>query len=258
MDPEFFSHHVPLPRTNSIYAKQMRIAVILAILARALDTHIFHPTYMFGEEGGVREVLCHLAVCDSKKESFCRGLLLSLFPDKQDEAADERIDNTTEYVMRHVQGLLPSAKNEEFETRLSQLARSACETWATIRATKERYEPSLDATQVEGFAWDTLLFDADIMGSIDQRPAIQGSRDDEILFILPRLYVIEKNQTPRLIADGTVLRRSQSLAAAQELEGHQAVSQANPTFGRTASNRPKSRRRGDMSGSWNGTRSSEN
>lgn len=236
----------------------MRIAVILAILARSLDTYIFHPTYAFGEESGVREVLCYLAVCDSKKESFCRGLLLSLFPDEQDKKADERIDNATEYVMRHVQGLLPSPENEEFEAGLRQLARSAYETWTKIRTTKERYEPSFDVTQAEGSEWDTLVFDADVVDSMDQRTAIQGGRDDEILFILPRLYMIEKNQEPRLIADGTVLRRSQSLAAVQEAEGHQMAPQANLTFRRTASNRTKSRRTGNLSGSWNGNRSLEN
>lgn len=258
MRSESLPHHVPLPRTNSIPAKQMRIAVILAILARSLDIHIFHPTYAFGEDSEVREVLCHLAVRESKKESFCRGLLLSLFPDEQESAANERIDSVTEHVMRHVHGLLLNPEGEEFEAGLSRLARSAYETWATIRAIKERYEPSFDGAPVEGFEWDTLLFDGDIVGSTDEKTAIHGGRDDAILIVLPRLYVIEKNQPPQLIADGTVLRRSQSLAAAQELEEEQMAPQANLTFGQTSSNRPKPRRRRNASGSWNGSRSSEN
>jgi len=75
-----------------------------------------------------------------------------------------------------------------------------------MRATKERYEPSFKATQVEDFKWNTLHFGVDIEGI-----AIQGGRGDAILFIFPRLYVIGNNQEPRLINDGTVLRRYQSL-----------------------------------------------
>jgi hypothetical protein len=233
----------------------MRVAVILAILARSLNFHIFHPTYVFGEESGVRETLCRLAVYDSKKESFCRSLLLSVFQGEQDGAANERIESATEYVMRHVHGLLPRENEVQFQNGLNQLARSAYKTWAKIRATVERYEPSFDVTKVEGFEWDTLVFGAHL-GTVDQKTAIQGSRDDEILVVLPRLYIIEKNQEPRLIKDGVVLRRSQSLAAAQELEA-QMLHQGSPTLRRRTSTRARTIRTSHTLSLWNGERTSE-
>jgi hypothetical protein len=119
-----------------------------------------------------------------------------------------------------------------------------------------RYEPTFNVTQVEGFEWNTLVFDADL-GTVDQRTAIQGSRDDEILVVLPRLYIIEKNQEPHLVKDGVVLRRSQSLAAAQELEA-QLLHQGSPTFGRRPSTRARRTSKTSQTvGLWNGERSSE-
>lgn len=38
-----------------------------------------------------------------------------------------------------------------------------------------------------------------------------------MLVVTPRLYVIEKNREPRLIAEGSVIRRSQCRAALQEV-----------------------------------------
>ena len=56
-----------------------------------------------------------------------------------------------------------------------------------------RYEPTFNVTQVEGFEWNTLVFDADL-GTVDQRTAIQGSRDDEILVVL--LERVSRDDSP--------------------------------------------------------------
>lgn len=214
----------------------MRIAVILAILARSLDIHIFDSTYALGEESGIREGLCQLAVQNSNKESFCRALFLSLFPDKHEEALERRINNVKRDVMGHLKGMLPSPKDGEFEAALDRLVQSTYEVWATIRVAQERYEPNFNAATEEGFECDTLFFGDDFVDSNDQRTAIQGGTDDNILCVFPRLYVIENDQVPRLIADGTVLRHSQVLAAAQEAQEQQMVLQNSPTFGRPVPN----------------------
>lgn len=98
----------------------------------------------------------------------------------------------------------------------------------------------------------TALFDANTAGEIRQRIAIQGGRDDELLVVFPRLYVVEKNHVPEPVNAGTVLRRSQTLAAAQELE-EQPVS---PTFGRATSTRCRPQKPRNLPISVHGKRSS--
>jgi hypothetical protein len=216
----------------------MRIAVTLAIIARYLNRYIFHPTYIFDVESGVREELLRLAVVHSKKESFIRALLLSLFPDEQEELATERINSFREQVMWHVEELLAAPIAATFASELEEFARSAYETWATVRAATERYEPTFKPEEIEGFEWETFQFDMAIPDENTERTAIHGGRDDELLVIFPQLYTVWNNQQPNLIADGTVLRRSQSLVAAQEVEGQKS----NPTFGTTALKRQTTRK----------------
>jgi hypothetical protein len=229
----------------------MRIAVILTILARSLDNHIFDSTYAFGEDSGIREGLCQLAVQNSNKESFCRALLLSVFPEMQKDALERRIANVKADVTGYLKGILPSPKEAEFKAGLDRLVRSTYEVWATIRVAQERYEPTFHADAEDGFEWDTLFLGEDFVDSIDQRTAIQGGKDAGILFVFPRLYVIENDQKPRLIADGTVLRQSQTLAAAQEAQEQQMVLQSSPTFGRPVSN-------GRIQSIWTGMSGSRN
>ncbi|KAF2103310.1 hypothetical protein NA57DRAFT_72286 [Rhizodiscina lignyota] len=235
-DPDIFNHRVPLPRTNSAPAKQMRIAVILAIIARLLDKHIFYLTHELEEHSGIRTTLLQIAVDHSAKESFVRSVLLSLSPEDE-EATTERINTFREQVMAYVEELLGTSAAATFNSELEKIARSAYETWDAVRTTTERYEPTFDA-DIEQFEWNTLDLDAAVPNENTRRAAISGGRDDELLIVLPQFYVVKNNKPPQLIADGTVLRRSQSLAAAQE-ENRQ---KSNPAFAKTASKGQSARR----------------
>jgi hypothetical protein len=74
----------------------MRIATILAIAARYINHYIFQPIYILNEDSGLRELLTHQAVIDSKKELFCRALLLSMFPKEQARTTAKRVDLVSE------------------------------------------------------------------------------------------------------------------------------------------------------------------
>jgi len=247
--PKHFQHNVPLPQTNSVPAKQMRIAVILAILARSLDRYFFHPTYICEEDCKVRSVLLRQAVHNSKKESFCRALLLSMFPEEQETTRGQRMESVIDDVMWAVKELLTPAKVESFQSELKAFVEDAGNTWKTMQHIRERFEPSFDLVRVEGYEWQTLLFDTNATGE----PAIQGGRDDELLVVFPRLYIVEKNHEPEPLSTGTVLRRSQSLEAAQELE-KQPLS---PTFGRAMLTRTRPQKSRNLSISIHGERTSE-
>lgn len=68
----------------------MRIVALLVILARWINDLIFQPIYILDDEDDeVRLLLIHMAVENSKKESFFRALLLSIDPEEHEKKGFE-------------------------------------------------------------------------------------------------------------------------------------------------------------------------
>ncbi|EKG12925.1 hypothetical protein MPH_09917 [Macrophomina phaseolina MS6] len=150
-DPQDFSHKIPLPRTNSPSAKSMRIAVILAILARLIDKYLFQPSYILSEESGLREVLIRQAIENSRREAFTRGIFLATFEDEQAEVADELVTRIVKELMHHIHHLLPAPQVESFRTRLEQIVQDARDIWWKAQRLRLRLEPDF---QVEDYGWE--------------------------------------------------------------------------------------------------------
>src|ERR1700761_7601698 len=102
---------LPIPQSNSEAAKQMRCAVIMAIVARTIDAHIFQPTYLLSPNSGIRPLLTRLAQEDSRRESALRALIQTMLSQEQSTAADKCIAQTCDDVMQSAAGVLP--KGEE-------------------------------------------------------------------------------------------------------------------------------------------------
>jgi hypothetical protein len=90
-DEEKLGGKIPIPQSNTVDAKNMRVAAILAILARSVDRNIFQPTYHLDFNSGLRELFVQQAAKNSKRESCCRAFLLPMFPQYQ-----ERVVSTAE------------------------------------------------------------------------------------------------------------------------------------------------------------------
>lgn len=237
---EELDHHVPLPQTNSVHAKQMRIAVVLAHLARAVDKYLFDPTYILGAESGLREVFLDQAVRDYKRESFCRAILLSMPLDEQD--IEDRIESVVEEVVPPVEDLLSDAA-EQFGADVAEFAMKAYQVWRIMQRTTKRFEPKFNVALGNATSCDSIQFSETLI--VEPPEAVQGGTDEALITILPRLYLIEEGKEPRALMNGTVLRRSQSMLAAQELE---ASSPLLPSR-RSATTRHKAQRSWTMSSS---------
>jgi hypothetical protein len=219
---------IPLPRSNSPAAKRMRIAAMLAILARCIDTHIFLPTYILDEDEEIRPLLVHLAVTDSKKESFCRALLLSIDPEEQTKRASERVERVIREILQHV---LPIGQYESFKSGLELLVKQACDFWRIVQHATEKYEPHFDLGHYADVKWQPLRFDDG-----EKSPTKAPDADEELLVIFPRIYLIEDDE-PEPATDGVVLMKSQSAAAAEE-EAAERRKLSSPTLGKAM---PRSR-----------------
>jgi hypothetical protein len=225
----------------------MRIATILAILARCINQYIFQPTYILDEEDEIRPLLVRLAAVKSEKESFFRALLLSIFPEEQTENAVKAVERVVKEVASCVWGLLSVAQYENFRLDLAQVAQQACDAWRSMQYAKEKFELYFDLTYYEDLPWHVLRFEEGGACAREQASTGISKGDEELLVIFPRVYVVE-NAEPDPITNGVVLMKSQTTAAAEEIERNNPSS---PTAGK-AGPRPRPNRSRTKSSSLNG------
>lgn len=234
--PSNLPYPVPLPQTNSTVAKQMRLAVILAILAREINEQIFQPAYLSSEENDIREVLVDLAMRDHKKESFCRGLLLSIDLEKQANCLEERKKAVVRNVGSCLLDLLSPTQYHEARKSLEKIVQRAAEVWKSFQHTIEKYEPDFDPLKWGDDESEPFVF-ADINGTTDGARA-DGTLDEILLIVFPRICRMRNNEcVPRSFV--TALKRSQCLAAERELRKREPSSPSS-----TRSNPDRQRTRG--------------
>lgn len=213
----------------------MRLALILAILAREIDRHIFQPTYILPEDSKIREVLVNLAMKDSKKESFCRSILLSIDPDTQAKSLEARRQAVVRNVGSHIFGLLSETQYDETRHSLERIVQKAADTWKRIQRTKQRYEPDFEPLQWGDPDWKPFI-PPDDGPAEDQRVDGAIAIDENLLTVFPRLCQVENNG--RLPCTYVIeVRRSlrQCVAAEREL----IREPPSPTIGRVTSNRSR-------------------
>jgi hypothetical protein len=121
-----------LPASNSPAAKQMRIAAMLAILARCINLHVFQPTYLLDEKDEIRRLLIRLTVADSKKESFCRAVLLSMFPEIQAKNAAKAVERVVREISWSVRKLISDTQYDRFKLGLEDVVRQAHDAWQLV------------------------------------------------------------------------------------------------------------------------------
>lgn len=208
----------------------MRIAAMLAILARDIDYHVFQPTYLSDDVDETRKLLLRLAMADSKRESFCRSVLISIFRDDQARNAAKRVDRVVQDTSSCVRHLLSDAEYENFRVGLKRVVHQALQAWQFIRHTTERLEPLFVLTHFEDMEWQTLKF----VGPAATPPSTDGTppaaeADDALLMIFPRIYIIDDGE-PDPMTPGMALMKYQAAAATEEIE---RATPPSPTSGRS-------------------------
>lgn len=198
----------------------MRTTTVLAIMARLIDKHIFQPTYVLDGESRMRDVLLRQAAQHSKKESFTRALLLSMFPEEQQATANRKVSQVLQEMKPYIRNLLPQNEVERFQQELEMLVCAARDAWFTVQRLEERLEPSFRLVRYEDFEWRTIQPEA--AGSSRQgrerASTAQGTKSEAVLMVFPRISVVEDEEEPFPLTRGTVITRGDVEAASQELQ----------------------------------------
>ncbi|KAL4907246.1 fungal-specific transcription factor domain-containing protein [Aspergillus multicolor] len=183
-------HRVPLPSSNSLAAKQMRLAVILAILAREIDKYIFQPTYIAGKDCLIRPLLADLAAINTEKEAFCRSILFSLDSESQSKSCQWRVWRIVKNVSSYICPLLSDEQTSQFCQSLEKIVQKAVEIWHPIQHARRKYESSFEPAESDdesaAFVFPGL---ESVQPPSNVKPQLQHS-----LIIFPHIYGIEGNK----------------------------------------------------------------
>ncbi|KAI7779089.1 hypothetical protein LA080_001343 [Diaporthe eres] len=171
---------LPLPRSNTPAAKQMRIAAVLAALSRSLARHVFRPTWAF--EGGagadadaaLGKLLRGIEAASPDQERHLRGALLAaaaaVHPTRGGEGEGDKGQVRGEHgassrrraaaVVREVtflvQHLLSALQYGAFREGLEACVALACERWAEVQGAAMKIEPYF-GPPYDDFDWQVLM-----------------------------------------------------------------------------------------------------
>ncbi len=226
----------------------MRTAALLAILARSIVQHVFQPTYLLEDKDELRALLAHLAIENSKKESFCRSVLLSILPDNQTKNGTNAREQVAREIAWCVRNLVSEAQYDAFRSGVGDIVQKAQETWWLVQNARERFEPYFELYRYADLESQTLSFDNDSV-SIGGGSLNRTEDDEALLMIFPRIYILADSE-PEPVTAGVVLMKSQSIPAVEEMKSFNPPS---PTTAR-ASLRSKAIRSRALSLLGNGTK----
>lgn len=220
---------IPLPCSNTSAAKQMRLAFILAVLAREIDKYIFQPTFIApaDEDNRLRRVLKNEAAINSEKESFCRSVLLSMGQDTQTMACSENVQIVVRNVLAYVDALLSEEQRYTFHKSLNNVVQKASEIWKPIQCSRRRYEPDFEPPIADD-EWSPFVFPGSDKATAENG-ASKKTANCHSISVFPRLSVIENEESIAYTAIYQ-LRSSQNqwVAAGREM----VQEPSSPTIGR--------------------------
>ncbi|KAJ5761768.1 uncharacterized protein N7511_005150 [Penicillium nucicola] len=222
--------HVPLPRSNSLAAKGMRLALILTILAKGIDKYIFQPNYLLPENAPLRNIMNRLSGTDGDKEFFCRSMLLSIDQQSQQESLQSRILAVIDEVSSYAHKLLLDAQYTEFRQSVANVAQRAIEVWLPIQRAQQKFEPDFDPLSWGDNEWVMFNLPGE---DTEKDTTAHGVASDTLLTVFPRISQV-KDQRRHPLTFVTQITRSHPLYIQAEREFN--AKPDSPTIGRMFSN----------------------
>jgi hypothetical protein len=217
-------HAVPLPSSDSKAAQGMQLVVILAILSREIDKHVFQPNYLDSDDNQLRSILSQLAKTDGEKEAFCRAMLLSIAETAQQTSVKSRASLISRDITHCLFGSLSDEQQTNVRQTISTIVNKAIEAWMPFQHSHSKYEPDFEPECWDDACWQPFSFPGDKAGKSET-----GLATDSFLTIFPRISCVDKDDRDPLNYV-IQLRRSHPLWSEAEQELSQSPS--SPTTGR--------------------------
>ncbi|RYP22760.1 hypothetical protein DL767_008987 [Monosporascus sp. MG133] len=232
---------LPLPASNTLDAKQMRIAACIAALGSRFVQLIFVPVYQQSETGELSALLSSLATADAPRETHLRSVLLDVLPEEQTSIRTQRTADIVSDVCGGIGRLLEDQKKAAFRDGVEEACKVAAECWQKIRRLKTKVDPFMPPPEgIEDTAEQStdefwLPVPLSLGPPTDKSPESSGKASgskgapnghelptiepsDVRSFIWPAFIIGE-----RVLEKGFVLLKSQAKAAREELRSKRAT-----------------------------------
>jgi hypothetical protein len=245
---DVLGHRIPLPQSNSGIAKKMRVAVILGLFARLVDNVVFQPNYLLREETELRDILEEEAAINSTKETYIRGVLLSMSPEEQDVNIKRGVNIVVNDMLNSVRVLLTSDALQTFGKALERLVTQFRTQWKVIQHARQKLETTLKHSASVEHPW--RVFDVRVADAKEGKytpTSVCTSNMEDNFVVIPRLYVVEAEALTTPITHGGVLRKADLDAAEDECRNSTPSGQNT----RATPNRHRNRPTRGMSGASN-------
>lgn len=200
----------------------MRVALSLATIARAFDTHVFQPTYLLPSDSGLRPLLAQQSQDESQKASALRAQFHALLPRRHGSEASRCAHDACRDIMSAIGGLVPEEASFDFQERLQAISEEACDLWKKISRLRTNVELSFDVDEDDDLAWHELRLDPDRTTVAVRSSQSTDTFDKQLLSIFPRLCALDEDgETP--YSHGVVLCESQVEVARKEHRERRAI-----------------------------------
>ncbi|KAK5661314.1 hypothetical protein OQA88_11209 [Cercophora sp. LCS_1] len=169
-DHEYIKGYMlPIPFSNTLAARQMRVAAVLAILAAEFDAFFFRPTPIV-DRSGFSHFLSDLADRDPEREAYIRSAILAALTEDQYETSKKRrVESATERLFKLFSPLFPL--DEGLESALRKLCERIYAGWHQIQRLKLKVEAHFHFHVDESDDWLPLSFEKPYLSS----PAPKGN-----------------------------------------------------------------------------------
>lgn len=135
------NEYIPLPASNSVAAKGMRVVAGLVLLGRALVEYIFRPVHIM-QHNEFDIVLRDLGSQNPLQEMYARASLLKILPDRQKKNQEASIELVVKQVSHTLNHLIPLSRQDEFKLALRGVTGQICRSWSGVQKLEERINPS--------------------------------------------------------------------------------------------------------------------
>ncbi|KFA80876.1 hypothetical protein S40288_11603 [Stachybotrys chartarum IBT 40288] len=125
-------------QSNTLAAKQMRVAAGLAVLATALQRQIFQPLYLGADSNEFVVFLESFREMDPQHELYLRSVLLKSHLEKQKEFGRIRAKNAAMEAMLMLQMLIPSDKLVDCMAEVTRICEDALKQWMPLQKIKQQ------------------------------------------------------------------------------------------------------------------------
>ncbi|KID95708.1 hypothetical protein MAJ_08354, partial [Metarhizium majus ARSEF 297] len=135
---KFARYGIPLPSSNSLAARQMRVAVGLSVLGEIFSRYIFRPTYITtGDE--IDDVLISLRAESPLQEAYIRAVLLKVpvLSKRRLTGGESHTRKVAMSMLDVVGALIPAEQRGNFQSDFMQLYAKAAANWVPVQQMQE-------------------------------------------------------------------------------------------------------------------------